>query len=294
MSAEQGQQVVVITGLSGSGMSTALKMLEDMGYEAVDNLPLDLIPVLAERRFDRSRPLALTIDARSRDFSVPAAADLLAALRGSANTRVDLLYLHADPETLQRRYTETRRRHPLATDRPVADGIQRERQIVSPLADQADLVLDTSQMTQHDLRRWLEGQFGQGGQRGLAATVTSFAFRHGLPREADLVFDVRFLDNPHWHDDLRPLTGQDQAVQRHIDADPDFAPFIDRLKGLLAPLLPRYHREGKSYLTIAVGCTGGRHRSVYVAGLLGAWLANQGLATTVRHRELDLTFTPER
>jgi UPF0042 nucleotide-binding protein len=109
-----------------------------------------------------------------------------------------------------------------------------------------------------------------------------------------LVFDVRFLDNPHWHDDLRPLTGQDQAVQRHIDADPDFAPFIDRLKGLLAPLLPRYHREGKSYLTIAVGCTGGRHRSVYVAGLLGAWLANQGLATTVRHRELDLTFTPER
>lgn len=282
-------RLVLITGLSGSGMSTALKLLEDLGYEAVDNLPLGLIPTLIANRDDRARPLALTIDARSRSFSAAGAKRLLDRLRAAADIDVTLIYLHADLDILQRRYTETRRRHPLATDRPVEDGIQRERQMVIPLREVADLVLDTSQLTQHDLRRWLDGHFGGGDRSSLAVTAMSFAFRRGLPREADLVFDVRFLSNPHWQDDLRPLTGRDGPVQRHIDGDEDFGPFVEHLQGLLGPLLPRYHREGKSYLTIAIGCTGGRHRSVYVAELLGAWVAGLGFRAAVRHRELDDT-----
>jgi len=186
-----------------------------------------------------------------------------------------------------RRYTETRRRHPLAGDRPVLDGIHLERQRVWPLRDRADLVIDTTTLNPGDLKRLLQGHFALGAAPGITIFVTSFSYRHGLPRDADLVFDVRFLRNPHYVAALRPLTGRDAPVGAFIEADADFAPFFQRLCLLLAPLLPRYEREGKSYLTIAIGCTGGRHRSVYLAERLAAWLSEQGRPVGVNHRDLD-------
>jgi UPF0042 nucleotide-binding protein len=200
---------------------------------------------------------------------------------------VSLLFLDCDDEVLGRRFTETRRRHPLADDRPPIDGIRLERQLVHSLRDRADFVIDTSLLTPHELRRVLLGQFGRGVDRGMAVLVTSFSYRYGLPREADLVLDVRFLRNPHYDPALRPLTGRDAPVADHIRADPDCAPFLDHLRQLFDLLLPRYEREGKSYLTIAVGCTGGKHRSVFVAEEIGVWVQKHGLHSSVIHRDLE-------
>ncbi|MDE1148917.1 MAG: RNase adapter RapZ [Azospirillaceae bacterium] len=277
--------VVVVTGLSGGGLSTALKALEDLGYEAVDNLRLTLLTHLVEQA--RDRPLAIGIDSRTRDFSADAVLAELDRLRQAAGRSVSLLFMEASDEVLQRRYTETRRPHPLAIDRPVADGIARERTLLWSLRDNADVVIDTTQLSIHDVRRLLGGHFRLDTAPSLHVFVTSFSFRHGVPREADLVFDVRFLDNPHWNADLRPLTGNDAAVGAFIEKDGDYAGFFDNLTRLLAPLLPRYSGEGKRYLTIAVGCTGGRHRSVFVANRLAAWLQTQGFRVGVTHRELD-------
>ena len=276
-------RVVLVTGLSGAGRSTALKMLEDMGYEAVDNLPLSLLPRLVGGTSRRERPIAVGIDIRTRDFAVPGLLAEIDRLRTDAK----LLFLDCDDEALARRYTETRRRHPLAGDRPVMDGIRLERDRVSPLRARADVVVDTSVLKPQELKRLLTGHFGLGGRPSLGLFVTSFSFRQGLPREADLVFDVRFLENPYYDPVLRPLTGLDAPVQAHIAKDPVFADFFDNLIRLIAPLLPRYDREGKSYLTIAVGCTGGRHRSVYVAERIGAWLADHGQSVTVSHRDIS-------
>jgi RNase adaptor protein for sRNA GlmZ degradation len=279
-------RVVLVTGLSGAGRSTALKMLEDMGYEAVDNLPLSLLPRLVGTTSQRERPIAVGIDIRTRDFAV---AGVLAEIDGPVvgkRMAAKLLFLDCDDEALARRYTETRRRHPLAGDRPVMDGIRLERDRVSPLRARADLVIDTSVLKPQDLKRLLIGHFGLGDRANLAIFVTSFSFREGLPREADLVFDVRFLDNPYYDPALRPLTGLDPAVQASIARDPVFEEFFSNLTRLVEPLLPRYDREGKAYLTIAVGCTGGRHRSVYVAERLGAWLNGHGHAATVAHRDV--------
>ncbi|TWB36902.1 RNase adapter RapZ [Nitrospirillum pindoramense] len=277
--------VVVITGQSGAGLSTALKALEDLGYEAVDNLRLSLLTHLVEQASDR--PLAIGIDSRTRDFSADAVLGELDRLRHATGRAVSLLFMEASDEALQRRYTETRRPHPLATDRPVPDGIARERTLLWPLRDNADVVVDTTQLSIHDVRRLLGGHFRLDTAPSLHVFVTSFSFRHGVPREADLVFDVRFLDNPHWVPDLRPLTGNDAPVGAFIEKDGDFPAFFENLTRLLAPLLPRYMSEGKRYLTIAVGCTGGRHRSVFVANRLAAWLQTQGSRVGVAHRELD-------
>jgi UPF0042 nucleotide-binding protein len=278
-------RLLVVTGMSGAGRSTALKAFEDMGYEAVDNLPLSLLPNLLNA--PSPPPLAIGVDVRTRDFGVNALPATLDSLVAEHDLDLKVVFLDCEDDRLVRRYTETRRRHPLAGDRPVLDGIHLERLRVSPLRDRADLVIDTTSLNPGDLKRLLLGHFGLGAAPGITIFVTSFSYRHGLPRDADLVFDVRFLRNPHYVAALRPLTGRDAPIGAFIEADADFAPFFDRLCLLLAPLLPRYEREGKSYLTIAIGCTGGRHRSVYLAERLAAWLSEQGRTVGVSHRDLD-------
>jgi len=282
---ESASPIVVVTGMSGAGLSTTLKILEDLGYEAVDNLPLGLVPELIRQRQGERRPLALTVDIRTRDFSPDGLARVFAAAGAERPGGLRMIFLEADLDVLQRRYTETRRRHHLAMDRPVVDGLRLEQRLVEPLRPIASLVIDTSQLSQHELKRRISEEFAVEAS-GLFVSVMSFSFKRGLPREADLVFDVRFLDNPHWVDDLRPLTGNDEAVRAHIRADADFQPFLDNLQRLLTPLLPRYVREGKSYLTIAAGCTGGRHRSVFTAAALADWLAGAGYRVGLTHRDL--------
>ncbi len=282
------QPVVLVTGMSGAGRSTALKVLEDLGYEAVDNLPLSLLTSLirpGEAGGD-ARPLAIGIDIRTRNFGVAPVIDEIDRLIAEDGLDVRTLFLDCDDDVLQRRYTETRRRHPLAEDRPVPDGIRLERQLLSRLRDRADAVIDTSSKTHWDLKNQVSERFGFGDKTDLGVNVTSFSYRQGLPREADLVFDVRFLTNPHYDDKLRGLTGEDPEVGAYVNADPDFAAFFDSLTSMLDVSLPRYEAEGKSYLTIAVGCTGGRHRSVYTARRVAEWLENQGRRVHLHHRDV--------
>jgi UPF0042 nucleotide-binding protein len=275
--------LLIITGLAGAGHSTALNLLEDLGYEAVDNLPLTLLGGLASGA--AGRPIAIGIDSRTRGFSPTALIHEVESLRATGRD-VRLIFLMCSDDVLQRRFTETRRRHPLAVDRPVADGIRHERELLAPLREVADLVIDTSELKIGDLKRVLTSHFAADRAPGLAIAVISFSYRQGLPREADLVLDVRFLHNPHYEADLRDFTGRDADVVRFIEADAGFAPFFAGLTNLLLPLLPRFEQEGKSYLTLAVGCTGGKHRSVMVAERLAAWLREQGQSVEVRHRDL--------
>ncbi|MGZ0247897.1 MAG: RNase adapter RapZ, partial [Alphaproteobacteria bacterium] len=275
--------VVIVTGMSGAGRSTALKALEDLGYEAVDNLPLSLLSSLLTPGTGGGRPLAIGVDARTRDFGAAPFLEELDGLIRMEAFRVRLLFLDCDSEVLQRRFSETRRRHPVTPDRRVTDGIAHERTLLAPLRDRADEVIDTTDMTIGELKRLLDSNYALERAPGLAVFVTSFAYRHGLPHEADLVFDVRFLQNPHYVDELRPQSGLDRPVGDFIEQDPDLEEYFRHLTQLLEPLLPRFDAEGKSYLTIAVGCTGGKHRSVYTAERLGAWLAEKGERVSVNH-----------
>jgi RNase adaptor protein for sRNA GlmZ degradation len=280
-----GTRVVLVTGMSGAGRSTALRALEDEGYEAIDNLPLSLLNAVVNE-VGLQRPIAVGVDIRNRDFAVGPVLQQLDDLAANPHFALTLLFVDCDDEVLGRRFTETRRRHPLAQGRPVADGIAVERRLVAPLRERADLVIDSSQLTAADLRRQLRARFGLAGTLGMTIFVTSFSYRQGLPREADLVFDVRFLANPHYEPLLQPLSGQDAAVADYVTQDPGFPPFFSQLTAMLAGLLPRYEREGKSYLTIAVGCTGGRHRSVFVAERLAAWLGEGGRPVHLTHRDI--------
>jgi UPF0042 nucleotide-binding protein len=284
-------RVLLVTGMSGAGRSTALKTLEDMGYEAFDNLPLSLVPALIESAAPDARAIAVGADLRTRGFAIESMLEPLDAVVGRTGRALEVLFIDCDDERLQRRYTESRRPHPLAGDRPVTDGIRLERRVVSALRDRADLVIDTSNLSAADLKRLLTGHFAL-ATGGLRLFVTSFAYRHGIPRDADLIFDVRFLDNPHYVPELRHLTGRDPAVAAHIKQDSDLSPFLAGLWRLLQPLLPRYEREGKIYLTIGIGCTGGRHRSVYVAERLAAQLAAAGLRVELAHRDLVQSGSP--
>jgi len=293
---ETTRRLVYVTGMSGAGMSTFLKTLEDLGYEAVDNLRPSLIPTLVAHGATQSgggRALAVGIDSRNSEFNALELLFQLRQMHANKNLAVTLVYLDCGDDVLLRRFSETRRRHPLAIDRPVVDGIQRERELLTPLHDHADLVLDTSLLSLHELRRLAVGHFRIGQQGGITLFVTSFAFRHGVPREADLLFDARFLANPHWDPALRALTGQDQAVGDYITQDPAFAPFMEHLQALLVPLLPRYAQEGKSYLTIAIGCTGGKHRSVFITEQLATALAAQGYIVGVGHRDMERNGRPD-
>jgi RNase adapter protein RapZ len=279
--------VLIVTGMSGAGKTLALKALEDQGYEAVDNLPLSLVGSLVRPGDGVAQPLAVGVDIRTRDFGVLPVLEAIDRLMAERGLNARLLFLDCDDEVLCRRFTETRRRHPLATDRPLLDGIRHERQLVSPLRARADLVIDTTNLPPAGFKRVLAGHFSLEADRGLVVFVTSFAYRNGLPREADLVLDARFLKNPHYVPELKPLTGRDAGVADYVSADPAFPVFFEAVTGLLAPLLPRFAAEGKSYLTIAIGCTGGRHRSVAIAERLAGWLKDRGSRVELRHRELE-------
>jgi UPF0042 nucleotide-binding protein len=280
--------VVLVTGLSGAGKASILRTLEDLGFETVDNPPLNILEELVG---DGGTPLAIGVDARSRGFDEADVRGVLERLRVRPDINPSLVFATAEEGVLLRRYSETRRRHPLAPGGPlgsrVSEGIAREAALLAPLREAADLVVDTSELPLPELRRLVERRFRQSSHGGLDIAVVSFAYPKGLPREADLVFDMRFLRNPHYDPVLRPMTGRDAPVAEFVVSDPDFAPFWARMTGLLDLLLPRYQGEGKKYLTVALGCTGGRHRSVLVAERLAAHLTASGWRADVIHRELS-------
>lgn len=286
-------RVLVVTGLSGAGRSTALKALEDMNCEAVDNLPIRLMPILIQQGPAEGRGLAIGVDVRTRDFAADVFAQQIEALRSQVSNRIDLVFLDCANDVIARRYTETRRVHPMAGDRPLADGIAAERRLLSPLRDGADIVIDTSLTNIHEFGRLLRDRLVGSPVGEAKVLVTSFSYRHGVPRDADLVIDVRFLRNPHYDPELRARTGRDADVGAYVAADPDFDVFFARLTDLLALLLPRFNEEGKSYLTIAIGCTGGQHRSVFVAEKLRDWVAERATQVDVRHRELSFESEPK-
>jgi UPF0042 nucleotide-binding protein len=279
--------VLLITGLAGAGRTTALRALEDLGYEAIDNLPLELLPHLVSGIASEAHgPIAIGIDSRSRGFSAAAFLKLVEQLRADPRFELAVVFLDCADDVLIRRFTETRRRHPLAPDRNPADGIAQERTLMAPVRAVADLVVDSSNRSIAELKRLVTERFALDRQPGLAITVMSFSYRMGVPREADLVFDVRFLSNPHYVPALQPLDGEASEVARFIERDPGLSGFMTALDALVTPLLPSYEREGKSYLTIAVGCTGGRHRSVYVAKRLAEELRESGRPVALIHRDL--------
>ncbi len=281
------QPVVLVTGLSGAGLSTALKALEDIGYDTVDNLPLRMIEPFLLQNVATAAPIALGLDARARDFAAQAVLQHYANLQKNKRFKVTLLFIDCADDVLIRRYTESRRPHPSAQGRPVKDGIARERTLLAPLRAAADQTIDSSDLIAANLRKLVQGHFAVGTIAKLQIFVQSFAYRYGIPREADLVFDARFLQNPHYVAKLKDKTGLDQAVQDYVKADAHYPVFIKQLTTLLKPLLPRYQQEGKSYLTIAIGCTGGQHRSVTVAEDLAFWLETQGYSARLIHRELE-------
>lgn len=276
---KQRLEPVIITGLSGAGLSSVLKSLEDLGFEVFDNFPLSFVESLLKDNHTRKR-VAIGIDTRTRGFSTSNILETTKTLEAL------LLYITCDDEILQKRFTETRRRHPLAKDKPVKAGIEKERSILESIKAHADLTIDTTSMSIHDLRHILEGHFDVQTNNTLSISLISFGFRNGLPREADIVMDVRFLKNPHWNEELKLKTGLEQDVGNYIEQDENFESFISSLKNLLEPLIPRYTHEGKNYLTIALGCTGGKHRSVYCVETLGQWLKTQDLSVHITHRDL--------
>lgn len=287
-------RVVLVSGLSGAGKASILRALEDLGYEAVDNPPLTMVTDVVIRS---ERPLAIGLDARSRGFDPDLVLSTLASLAKNPALQPELIYAWADETALLRRFTETRRRHPLAPQGRVVDGIAEEASLTQPLRDGADLVIDTSELPLAQLRKIIEARFrpelsAGAKQPGLVVSLISFAFPAGLPREADMVFDARFLRNPHYDPILRPRTGLDDVVAAYIAADADYSPFIDAINALLTLVLPRFVHEGKKYATIAVGCTGGRHRSVRIIEHLARDLpslfgSERDWQVTVTHRELE-------
>ena len=287
-------RVVLVTGLSGGGKASVLRALEDVGYEAVDNPPLQMIDEMIVRADGR---LAIGVDARTRGFDADAVLATLARLRANPSLRAELVYAWADEATLLRRYTETRRRHPLAPQGRVSDGIAREEELTTPLRGAADLVVDTSDLPLAGLRQMIERHFGAASdaeERRLVVSLISFAFPKGLPREADMVFDARFLRNPHYDPILRPGTGLDEGIKAYIAADPDCEIFFRRIAELVELVLPRFVQEGKKYATITIGCTGGRHRSVYLVERLADHLesrivADQATGGPGMHWRLHLT-----
>ncbi len=285
------KDILLVTGMSGAGKSTVLKTLEDLGWEVVDNLPLVLLDRLLDAPLPEgstgdSQPLAIGIGARTRDFDPGRIIKRIRALRERHGLEIGTLFLDCAGDELERRYSETRRRHPLALDRPARDGIGRERELLLPLRDFANRLIDTTIMTANDLAHEIRSSFTHGELGEPTLSVMSFGFARGLPRGADLVFDMRFLRNPHWDPVLRPGTGLDPEVAAYVAADPAYEAAVSRIEELLILLLPRYRAEGKSYVTVAIGCTGGRHRSVHVADRVARRLRSEGFSPTVSHRDL--------
>lgn len=281
------KRIVIISGVSGAGKTSVLKILEDLGFEVIDNLPLSLLRQVVSDTADNSR-VAVGIDARTRDFDCDTLCLLCSEVKKAPDIAEKIIFLDCDDEHLLRRFTETRRSHPLAKNKRLTDGIALERELMTPLRDKSDLVIDTSDLKIAQLRTIIESEINAALIKELVVSVMSFSYREGLPREADLVFDARFLRNPFYDQALRPLTGKDPSVGDYIEQDPDYALFMNKLKDLLSILLPRFIQEGKARLTIAVGCTGGKHRSVYIAEQLYKWLLSQKQCIVIlTHRELD-------
>jgi len=280
------QRVLLVTGPSGAGRSTAINALEDLGYEVIDNLPLGLVPRLIDGPTLR-RPMALGLDVRNRDFEPGAVLDMQAQLAATTGLLPEIVYLDAARDVLLRRYSETRRRHPLAPTTAPDDGIVAEASLLEPLRAAADILIETSDMTPHDLAREIQRLFGLDQGQILAVAVQSFSYKRGLPRGADMVLDCRFLNNPHWQPELRPFTGRDGTVARFVASDPRYETFVAQVIGLLDLQLPSCVEEGKAHFSIAFGCTGGRHRSVAVAEAVGQTLAAACWRVSMRHRELE-------
>jgi UPF0042 nucleotide-binding protein len=277
-------RLLLVTGMSGAGKSTVLDALEDMGWDCVDNLPVALLEdfVRGEEGSGRQAPIAVGMDARSRGFDAGKLPDIV---RSIAGVRPEILYLDCSGAELIRRFDETRRRHPLAADRPAEDGIARERGITARLREAADSILDTTDLTPAELREELRRRYSEDRDQPVI-TIASFGYARGVSRTADLVFDMRFIGNPHWVDELRLLTGMESEVRDYCAADPGWSQAMDSIEALLKDLIPRYWAAGKTYLTVAFGCTGGRHRSVAAAVEMAERLRGAGFPANIRHRDL--------
>ncbi len=280
------QEIVIVTGPAGAGRTTAIKAIEDFGIEVIDNLPLSLInrilngPPTGER-------LAIGVDSRTRGFSGEALLEVIDVIEKSPNYTPTLLYLDCSTEALLRRFSETRRRHPAAPNGTPAMGIEQEVLMLSALRARADILVDTSELSPHQLRAELGRWFDMSEGRGLAVSVQSFSYKRGTPRGVDMMIDCRFLRNPHWESALRPLTGLVPEVGAYVSEDPLFEPFFNKLQDFVELLLPAYQAEGKAYFSIGLGCTGGQHRSVFVAEQLADVLANKGWVVSTRHKEME-------
>jgi RNase adapter protein RapZ len=279
-------RMVLVTGPSGAGRSTAINALEDLGFEAIDNLPMSLIPRLLDGP-PLTQPLALGIDARNREFSSEGLIELIDSLHRLPGVVLEVLYLDADTDVLVRRYSETRRRHPLSPEDTPLRGVEAELDLLIPVRDRADVLIDTNALSPHDLRAEVGRWFAPPSGAPLTLSVQSFSYKRGLPRGLDMVFDCRFLSNPYWVPDLRALDGRTPKVAAHVEADPRFDPFFSRVHDLIASLLEPFVDEGKTSLTIGFGCTGGKHRSVAMTEKMAATLAQQGWQVSKRHRELE-------
>ena len=284
------QRILLVTGMLGAGKTTVLRELEDLGWEALDNFPIRFLRRLIGKEGERSEgdntPLAIGFDCRTRGFQPEEIISRVKQLAARGDLQVTTLFLDCSGAELERRFDETRRRHHLAHDLPVGAGIAAERELLAPLRRWADMLIDTTRFSQNELKQAIRERFAEQSPKGVTVTVSSFGFARGVPPAADLVFDMRFLDNPHWVPELREQTGLDAPVGEHVESDPAFAPAFARIRDLLVELLPRYAAQGKTYVNVAVGCTGGRHRSVYMAEKLAAALRDAGFAPTVLHRNL--------
>ncbi|RJX65995.1 RNase adapter RapZ [Tsuneonella suprasediminis] len=283
-----GQEVMLVTGLSGAGKTTTLRVLEDLGWEAIDNFPIRLLERLIGKSLGEEAPsrLAIGFDSRTRGFNPEEIIDLAKQLTTQDGVEISTLFLDCSGAELERRYNETRRRHPMAMGRPVIDAIRAERELLAPLRRWSDMVIDTTALTTNDLQQAIRQRFAGAPSDEISITVSSFGFARGMPPLSDLVFDMRFLDNPHWVDGLREKTGLDHDVSAHIMADPAWDEAFSRIRDLILMLLPRYAAQGKAHVNLAFGCTGGRHRSVHTAEAIAQVLRDSGFSPTVIHRNL--------
>ena len=287
------RRIVLVTGPAGAGRSSTLNVLEDAGFEAIDNIPLRMLRALLEAP-GQLRPMALGIDPRNRDFSTDMVAELLTQMRNLPDVSVELLYLDCATDVLLRRFSETRRRHPMAASDSPVEGIRREKELLAPVQAMADVLINTTELNVHELRSEVEHWFARDGQHSLNISVQSFSYKRGLPRSADMVFDCRFLRNPFWEPSLRHLNGTDVAVARYVSQDPLYAPFSKQVLDLSLLILPACKTEGKSHISLAFGCTGGQHRSVTLAEFLALRLAKEGWQVSIRHRELGQNLQEEK